>query len=729
MSIHRWAFGPVITVAVLVAGQDAASAQQAVPNAPSGAATPDEIIVTAQKRAQNLQDVPIAITAIDGNTLGGLQMSSGTEIARQTPNLSVSVLGNEDQPKFSIRGISQSEFNLNAASPTGIFYDEVFVRASFLGGAQLFDMDRVEVLRGPQGTLFGKETVGGAVSFITRAPEFEDGGYVNGEFGNNSYFQVQGAANAVLVDDRLAARVAFNFAKSDGFVKNLLPGGRDKSDIDKRAARLSFKYRDDAGFDATLRVNFTRSSPEAVGTIVYGFLPGNTNAFGFNPRTDPATGRALGPREGFYDRQGRIRVRGDGVYLTLNKDLGDVTLTSISSYLKGYFLNEVDGDGSAANLLALDFQARTKEYSQDLRLSTQFDGPFNIIAGVFFFRDNLENNFRVTQFDDAFVANQSYRQERTSYAAYADGSFDFSDRLSAYAGIRLTSDEGKLRNFQSIVNIPGLGIPLTNLRYKETEPSGRIGLRYKATDDVMAYAQYSRGYRSSAFNGGAVAFPGDLNVASPEFLDAYEVGLKTKLFDRRLTLNLSAFHYKFRDQQFINTISLTQQQLVNAGRSRINGLEAEIVARVSPELRVSAGLGFLDGKYKELTLNGIDLAGNRLIEAPKFSGNVAVDYVRPIGNGTELLLHGDAMHKSSQFFTAFNDTTYPQSLARAGGFEEYNARAAVRFQNGKYEFGLWGKNLSKNSVRTGSGPDLNTGIIFSTNPYPRRYGIDFEVKF
>lgn len=729
MSIHRWAYGPVITAAVLIAAQGAAAAQQAPESAAEQAAASDEIIVTAQKRAQNLQDVPIAITAIDGNALGGLQMNSGTEIARQTPNLSVSVLGNEDQPKFSIRGISQSEFNLNAASPTGIFYDEVFVRASFLGGAQLFDMDRVEVLRGPQGTLFGKETVGGAVSFITQAPVFEDEGYINGEFGNNAYLQVQGAANAVLVEDRLAARVAFNFAKSDGFVQNLLPGGRDKSDIDKRSARLSFKYQDDEGFDATLRVNFTRSSPEAVGTIVYGFLPGNTNAFGFNPRTDPATGRALGPREGFYDRQGRIRVRGDGAYLTLNKDFGSVTLTSISSYLKGYFLNEVDGDGSAANLLSLDFQARTEEFSQDLRLSTQFDGPFNIIGGVFFFKDTLDNTFRVAQFNDAFVANQSYRQERTSYAAYADGTFDFTDRFSAYAGIRVTRDEGKLRNFRSIVNIPGLGIPSTDLDYRETEPSGRVGLRFKATDDVMAYAQYSRGYRSSAFNGGAVAFPGDLNVANPEFLDAYEMGLKTKLFDRRVTLNISAFHYKFRDQQFINTVSLTQQQLVNAGRSRINGLEVELAARVTPELRVSAGLGLLDGKYQELTLNGIDLAGNRLIEAPKFSGNIAVDYVRPIGDGAEILLHGDAMHKSSQFFTAFNDTTFPQSLARADGFEEYNARAAIRFGGGKYEVGLWGKNLSNNSVRTGSGPDLNTGIIFSTNPYPRRYGIDFEVKF
>ena len=318
---------------------------------------------------------------------------------------------------------------------------------------------------------------------------------------------------------------------------------------------------------------------------------------------------------------------------------------------------------------------------------------------------------------------------RTSYAAYADGTLDFSSGLSAYAGIRVTRDIGKLRNFRSVVNIPGLGIPNTNLDYRETQPSGRIGLRYKITPEVMAYAQFSRGYRSSAFNGGAVASPGDLNIARPEYLDAYEAGLKTKLFDRRLTLNLSAFHYQFRDQQFINTVSLTQQQLVNAGRSRINGLEAEITARVTPQLRLSGGLGFLDAKYTRLVLNGINLAGNRLIESPRFSGSAAADYSAPLGSEAVLLVHGDVTHKSSEFFTAFNTRTYPQSLARADGFEEYNARVGLQFGQGKYEVGAWGKNLSNNSVRTGAGPDLNTGIIFSTVPYPRRYGLDFKVTF
>lgn len=690
---------------------------------------PNEIIVTAQKRAQSVQDVPISITAVAGSSLGTLQMRSGTEIARQTPNLSVSVLGNEDQPKFSVRGIAQSAFDLNASSPTGIFYDEVFVRASFLGGAQLFDMDRVEVLRGPQGTLFGKETVGGAVSYITRAPQFDNSGFISAELGNYSYVGLQGAANTQLVEDRLALRVSFNTSDSDGFVKNLLPGGRDKSNFNKVAIRTALKYKDDAGFDATLRYSFTRSAPEAVGTNVTGYLPGNTNAFGFDPRRDPNTGELLGPREGYYDRDGRIRVRGDGVSLTLNKDLGNVALTSISSYLKGYFLNEVDGDGSAANLLALDFEARTKEYSQDLRLATQFDGPFNLIAGLYYFRDTLDNLFHVSQFDGGFDARQTYRQTRTSYAAYMDGSFDFSPTFSLYGGVRVTHDKAKMRNFQSVVNIPGLGIPTTNVDYTETQPSGRLGLRYKASSDFMAFVQYARGYRSGGFNGGAVVFPGDLTTAKPEFLDAYEAGIKSRLFDRRVTLNLSAFHYQFKDQQFIDSISVINQALVNAGKSRINGIEAEITASITPQLRLSTGLGLLDAKYTSLILNGTDLAGNRMIEAPKFSMSAAADYRIPLSASAELTLHGDMVHKSSQFFTAYNDKVFPFSLGRTPGFEEYNARIGVSFDDGQYEVGLWGKNLTGNDTLVGVGIETNTFLRFGTVPYPRRYGIDFQAKF
>lgn len=712
-------------VAAVLAAASAAAQEQ---GAAQDADALEEIIVTAQKRSQNIQDVPIAITALQGDALRDMQMSSGTEIARQIPNLNVSVLGNEDQPKFSLRGVSQSQFQLNASSSTGVFYDEVFVRSSFLGGAQLFDMERVEVLRGPQGTLFGKETVGGAVSFITRAPQFDNEGYLAVESGNNGYMHIDAAANGELVPDRLAVRLAGNFAQSDGFVENLFPGGRDKSSIDKLSFRGSLRFDDGEGFDATLRLFSTRSSPDAVGTITYGFGPGGLNAFGADPRVNPATGERMSVREGVYDRQGRIRVKGDGAYLTLNKDFGSATFTSITSYTDGYFLNEVDGDGTGAPLLHLDFIADVKEYSQDLRLATDTGGPFDLIAGLYYFRDEMDSIFRVMQFAGGFTADQTFQQERESYAVYADGTFELTPKLSLYGGARFTREEGQLNDFQSIVNIPGLGIPSTDLEYSESEPSGRLGIRHHFTADVMGYAQYSRGYRSGAFNGGAVAFPGDLNIAKPEFLDAVEVGLKTTLWDRRVQFNAAAFRYDFTDQQFINSISVTETQLVNAGSSEILGLEVELNARLAENFRINAGLGLLDATYEELTLSGLDLSGNRMIEAPKVSWNLSMDYTIPAGD-SEWLLHSDASSKSSQYFSAFNEDKFPESLAAVDAFEEVNARIAYRGASGRYEIGLWGKNLTDNDTATGGATDQNTFTFFNTVPYPRRYGIDVRFDF
>ncbi|MCR5877399.1 TonB-dependent receptor [Phenylobacterium sp. J367] len=463
--------------------------------------------------------------------------------------------------------------------------------------------------------------------------------------------------------------------------------------------------------------------------MTYGFGPGGTNAFGADPRIDPATGERLSSREGVYDRQGRIRVRGDGGYLTINQDFGALTLTSITSYLDGYFLNEVDGDGTGAPLLHLDFIADVREYGQDLRIATDLEGPVNFIAGLYYFRDELDSIFRILQFGGGFTADQTFRQVRDSYAAYVDGTYAATADLTLYGGLRLTKEKGRLDDFQSIINIPGLGIPSTDLRYDETEPSGRLGVRYAFNADLMGYAQYARGYRSSGFNGGAVAFPGDLNIVRPEFLDAWEAGLKSELFDRRLLLNVAAFHYRFTDQQFINSISLTETQLVNAGSSRLNGLEIEVTARPTSRLNLNAGLGLLDTKYTELELSGLDLSGNELLESPKVSFNLSADYTAPLSGGGSLRLHADMVYKSEQYFSAFNADKFPESLQQADAFTEVNARIAYRSPGDRFEVGLWGKNLTDNDVPTGAGTDQGTLTFFTTVPYPRRYGVDISAKF
>src|SRR5689334_11606098 len=221
---HRRGPQHVLVLAALASACSAAPVWAQQPSDGNGLVL-EEVVVTAQKRQERLQEVPVSITALSSEQLVSLKLNSGTDIAKYTPNLRISNAGNEDQPKISIRGLSQFDFNLNASSPTGVFYDEVYIASQFLGGPQIYDMQRLEVLRGPQGTLFGKNTVGGAVDFITRAPTFDGDphAYLAGEAGSNSYYRAEGASDVHLIEGKFAARVAFNASQSDGWVKNVNP--------------------------------------------------------------------------------------------------------------------------------------------------------------------------------------------------------------------------------------------------------------------------------------------------------------------------------------------------------------------------------------------------------------------------------------------------------------------------------------------------------------------------
>jgi iron complex outermembrane receptor protein len=706
------------------------------------AAEAGDVVVTAQKREQKLQDVPISVTVLDSRQLDVLQIRSGTDVARQTPNLRVSNLGNEDQPKFAIRGIATPDFNLNTTSPIGAFYDEVYVGAQWMGGAQVFDMERIEVLRGPQGTLFGKNTTGGAINFITRAPKFGTDGYVTGEYGDNKYYHVTGAAEIPLVEDKLGARFAFNFTQSDGYVKNRFNSALAKnlSSINNHAFRLSLKYRS-GDFDATLRLLSTDSNPENIGIIAVGTNPDGTENSGVNPRVNPYTGQPFDIHEGAYDHSGEIKASGVGGYLTLNKGLGpNFILTSITSYFTGNFENTVDADGSYVNSFAIDFFAKQHELSQDLRIASRFSGPVNFILGAYHTHDQVkiatnyfQNNTPLAPGGGVVLElfRQNYLQDRTSYAVYLDGTWDFAPGWQLYGGARWTKDQGEVHNFTSTSQIlpPFLWLNVPFLDYHNSAPTGRVGINHHFNADVMAYAQYSRGYRSSAFNGGALTV-GALNVARPEYLDSYEAGFKTQWLDRRFQLNASGFYYNYQDQQFLIAQGNFSSQEVNADM-RSFGLELEAVAKPTDNLTLTAGLGLLNAEYTQGELpdaaNGgvlTSIVGKRAIEAPRSTINLAGDYVIPVGEGKSIHAHMDALHVTREYFTPFNT-----KVASSPPFWEANARLAFRDDPRHYELAIWVKNLNDNTAASGVIVNVTAAERFTTIPYPRRFGAEFTYRF
>jgi iron complex outermembrane receptor protein len=708
----------------------------------------EKIVVTATKREQGLQEISVSVSVIDRKTVENAQMDNGTDIARLAPNVNVSYFGLPDQPKYSLRGAATTDFALNTSSATGTIVDEVNLAASYFGGPLLFDIERIEALRGPQGTLFGKNTTGGALHFITRKPSFDTGGYVKASVGDYGYKHVDGAVEAP-INKKLAARFAFSYSDSDGFWENENPNGSDLGDIDNRAARLSLLY-EDGDFDATLRLITSRSNPKAAGIISIGSGPGNTNVIGVNPRVSQITGEPYDAHQGFWDRSGDIKVKTDGAYLTMNYEMDDLTVTSVTSKITGSFLNLVDADGSMNNLLHIDFYAESDEVQQDIRITSNYDSGFNFIAGLYYFDEQseiptttrlFEEFIRDPSFDpavDPFAGTPSFvetdfDQRRTSYAAYFNGSFDLSDSLTLNAGIRYTQDEGELQNFTStgtflLPENTSLVVPFivddaaNDQGYSDSAVTGKLGLDLKLDNGSLVYGHYSRGYRSSAFDGSALFSATSLTTAAPETIDTIEFGYKTQFAENRIQVNSAVFFSNYNDLQFLNVISATESELVNED-AEMYGFEVEATMLATDNLQLSMGLGYLQGEYKDAMLNGIDISGNDLVEAPSINFNLSIDY--DIAVGSDLVtLHVDTNFVDEQFFDAFNSEDVSND-----SFWNANGKIMYTPGDGTFQFSIWGKNLTNNDEPVGR---IRTGAVnsvFAVTPQPRRFGVEARFNF
>ncbi|MEH6550699.1 MAG: TonB-dependent receptor [Pseudomonadales bacterium] len=707
----------------------------------------EEVIVTAEKRQQSLQDVPISVSAITGDSLDKLKMESAADIASQIPNLQVSAPYGDVQPIFSIRGISMVDYNTNQASPIGVYVDEVSIGASFMQGLQLFDLQRVEVLRGPQGTLYGKNTTGGAINFITRAPTFVSEAELTASVGNYGRRKLKGAGELPLIEDTLGVRIAFSTVEVDGFHDNHMDGKADLSATDNSALRISALYQND-NFDATLRLFKGTSDANALAVVPIGTDPGGTNRLGYlRPEN-------YNSWEGEHNKPAPFTVDTKGAALTFNLPLGDYTFTSITAFTEGNALNQADTDGSPVRLLEIDFHSDSEQVTQDFRLTSNLSGPFNFIAGLYYSNDELDvQNDYDLYFDspaDAFFIGQGYTQERESYALYSSFDFDVGESTTLTLGLRYTKDDGELRDFYSIYGdinrdplfnlIPFLDFAydpdavMATKNYQDSEWTGKLGIDHQLNEDSMLYASYSRGYRSSAFNGGAVGAEGDVTTANPEFVNAFELGYKSQFMDNRLQLNGAVFFYDYTDQQFINVIGINQV-LENAGSSEIYGLDLELQALITDKLTLKLGLGLVNTEFKTLVLNDPisntdqDYSGNELQQAPKVNFNGAIDYVLGQWSAGELVFHLDTTYQDEQYFSAYNDAPGFENI-RADSYWQSNL--LLRFDDAadRYSVSMWMTNVEENDEPIYAlSLSQAYGYDYTAVGAPRQYGIDVTVRF
>lgn len=681
-------------VAAFAAEPEAESAAQ---SSAARDASVGEIIVTAQRREQSVMSVPIAISAVTGDNLAAKGITSSSNLQYAVPNLQISSPFGNAQPNFSLRGISvANEYNSNQASPIGVYMDDVYLASRTSHGMGLFDVDRIEVVRGPQGTLFGRNTTGGAINFITRAPALSgNNGYVEAGYGNFNTFTAQGAAEATLVEDQLGLRVAANYVKGDGRIRNVYPGGLDAASQDTLQGRATLRYRSpDDRLDLRVKAYAGRDRPTQAAT--HGLLAFRTG---------------LGFFEENEDNVGYNRTSGWGVSANLKyKFNDDLSATLITSRDGGRQTFEQSADGSPLRVLDIIYKSKFDQFSEEVRFNWS-KGSVNAVGGFFYGWDRVEtaNDFGIGSLlgagaDGGFY--QEYRQDRRSYALFAQSDFEVVNNLTLTLGARYTWDRIQYRDGFAYLYLGYIDTPQTPIattvpcttgigtcpydpaaRYandgRNNALTGRASLGYKFDDGTMLYASYNRGYRSGAFNGGSYTGSQGINFVNPERINAYELGFKGRFLDRRLALSAAAFYYDYSNQQLQDLRPGPVGILVNAPKSRVLGGEIEAQFRASDALFFNLSAGYLDTKYKKLVLQGADLAGNQLPFAPHWTLQGSVDVKLLRRDDGDVTFTPSVSYFSHQYFTPLNTINAPGTAQnnaelQQDGYAKVNATLAWR---------------------------------------------------
>ncbi|MBU3071299.1 TonB-dependent receptor [Aestuariicella sp. G3-2] len=713
----------------------------------------EEVIVTAQKKAESMQDVPLSVSALSSNELGALKLHDSTEIAAQVPNVQVATPYSDSQPAFSVRGVSMSDFSQNQSSPIAMYVNEVYKGVGALQALQLFDLERIEVLRGPQGTLYGKNATGGAVNIISKTPEL-DGitlGDISFGIGNFNRKETNGAVEISDAENAVGARLAFTYAESDGWIENKLPAAEDPGAFRDYALRLTGRYQPTDNLDVVLRVSKSRSTQDN-GYEVYAtnIGSGGVGFFTGYERT------GLDFFESEIDRQDGNSLDNNSTSVTINWDINDeLTLTSVTSYDEGDWVTREDGDGSPFNILHIDFGSEVTSIAQDLRLSSAFVGNFNFLLGLYGNREDLDATMvqrmyyafagdndasgTLDCFEDFITGcrlSNSYNQVKTSLAAYFQGSYDISPDLSFTLGLRFTKDKNEIKDYRADLGYldPATNTEIfsamTTINNHQDEVTDRnwgtrFALDYALTSDITSYISFTTGYRGSAFNGQAYFDVSEITTAEPEEVDAWEVGFKSDLLDNRLRINGAIFHYAYENQQFLDVTPNFLQVLVNADRSTVQGAELEVTAIPHPVIDVRMGLGYLDAKYDKLELRGLDLSGNDLINAPSLNFNAMINWRLLEMEAGHVTLTLDTSYTGDQYFDAFNNEN-----TRQEAYWLTNMRMGFQTQDEQLEIAVWVKNLTDEEY-TSSILDLQElfNFDYAHRGRTRTLGVDASYRF
>jgi iron complex outermembrane recepter protein len=628
----------LIALTTPVLAQDAAKA----PAAEADNGTVGDIIVTARRRDESLQTTPVAITAITTAQLESKASVNIGDLQGAAPNLLITQQNSGSAAaNLSIRGLTYADIEKSQEPTVGVVVDGVFVGTSTGQYLDFFDIKQIEVLRGPQGTLFGRNTIGGVINIQRTRPTGELGAKAELSYGSFKSFSGRAVLNAP-ISDILAVKAFFFHTDSDGYHRT--PGiSKRRGGVNNNNFGASFLFHPENNFDALLTLekqtqNFdvVNSNITQTGELFCGFIP--AAQCNRNNTSDLYT---------VFGDKAESLYRAPAATLEMNYELGDVKLTAVTGYRKSTEDQTQDFDSSSTDLYYTHRTQGYHQFSQELRAAGKFADAFDYVVGGYYFKSRYElvQHTRLFAFNSALNVDAADTNPQTvtgntrSIAFFGDFNWNVADMWRVSFGGRYTEDRKKLRNSFKTSGLVGLG----SGKFSKFTP--KVGVDFRPNTDTMLYASWSRGYRSGGFSPRA-ATAITANVAyQPETVDSYELGAKLDLMDRKLTFNVAAFYSKYSDLQQNTTIpgGPTGNQTItsNVGKADIKGIEADFVARPTPELTFRGTVGILDSKFKGFiagntvgtTIKNFNYSANNLIYAPKTTGSLSAEYSLPTDFG------------------------------------------------------------------------------------------------
>ncbi|WP_299269930.1 TonB-dependent receptor [uncultured Psychrosphaera sp.] len=712
----------------------------------------EKITVTALKRTQSIQDVPLSIATLSGEKFENI-LAGGDDIlalATRVPGLYAESSNGRAAPRFYMRGLGNTDFDLAASQPVSIIMDEVVMENVVLKSFPLFDMDQVEIIRGPQGSLFGRNTTAGVIKFTSRKPTDDFEAYVKAGVGTYGLVNLEGAVGGGLTDE-LSARLSVLSQSKDDWIDNGYTGEDNALGGHKdQAFRLQLAYKPTNELDMLFNVH-SRSLEGTSSVFRANILTTGSNELNENYDRDTVWFDEGVDASGDNNPQS---FDSDGWSLTANYDFGDFTLTSItaSESAKGYSLGDIDGGNGCDDSVLWDscfvpgdsgpgyipFTSNTQDaadvdqFTQEIRLSSNGDNNYSWQTGVFYFDSELE-----VATSPFFIPTSTVNQTNTTWAVFGQGTYDVTDMTTIVAGLRYTEDEKGLTGYSS-----GFDADVTPIDLSDNQVSWELMANHKLDADMSLYARVSNGFRAQSIQGRDVAFFGTPSVAESETIMSYEAGFKSDLFNNTVRLNGAVFHYTIDDIQLTavggngNSIGLT-----NAGKGVGTGFELDSEIRVTEDFLVTAGFSYNKTELQDkdlligicgsgqctptdpLSADGTSayVDGNPFPNAPETIFTLTGRYALPIGDSGEMFVYSDYAYQGETSLFIYQTEEYVTD-----GQFELGLRIGYVNYDMDYEVALFGRNITdEDNLKAGIDFNNNTGVVNE----PAIWGVEFKKTF